>query len=47
MAKDAGKITTLRDVNIVRVKVVKTPGDYEEVEKKFSAIGADIKRVSV
>lgn len=35
MAKDAGKITTLRDVNIVRVKVVKTPGDYEEVEKKL------------
>ena len=35
MAKDAGKIATLRDVNIIRVKVIKTPGNYEEVEKKL------------
>ena len=32
MAKEAGKITELRDVNIIRVKVVKTPENYDYVE---------------
>lgn len=35
MTKDASKITELRDVNIVRVKVVKAPGNYDYVEDKL------------
>ena len=32
MSKEAGKIIELRDVNIIKVKVVKTPANYEYVE---------------